>query len=182
MKMAIVAVGVLAAVLSGALSAQEKPAAAPTVSAAMSPADKAAVDAAARALLRAAKLVESTKKLYNQLIPQMMGQIQRRQPDMPGRAFDIIEEELERIPAVASSELHEFTVAMYIERFTVEEMNKIVAFYRSDVGQKAQRELADIGATGVESGRKIGLRLGSLAVERAVKRIQEEGLELKSKP
>jgi hypothetical protein len=101
---------------------------------------------------------------------------------MPGRAFDIIEEELERIPAVASSELHKFTVAMYVERFTVEEMNRIAKFYRSDVGKKTRRELVDIGATGVESGRKISLRLGGLAVERAVKRIQEEGLELKPKP
>ena len=42
---------------------------------------------------------------------------------MLGRVFEIIKEELESIPAVASSELHDFTFKTYAERFTVEEMN-----------------------------------------------------------
>lgn len=134
-------------------------------------------DAAARRLLSVTRMAENTEKLFSQHVAQIMGQLQQNQPDMPGRAFDILEEEFDAIAPTLVTEMLDIAVRMYADRFTAEEMRGIAEFYESDLGQKALTELRALSVSQAAQGRELGARLGRLAAERAVRRIEEEGLD-----
>ena len=139
--------------------------------------EASARQAAALRLVEATRLAETTRALYRQQIAQIMGQLQSQRPEAPGRAFDILEDELEAIAPSVVEETNGVTIEMYRERFTTEELNAIAAFYESPIGQKALNEMRAIAASRATKGQEIGQRLGAAAVARAMERIRSEGLQ-----
>ena len=138
-----------------------------------------ALVAAAERLLEATKVAEVAEDLFEQQIAEVMGHLQRGQPEMPGRAFDIIEEELEATTPEVIEEMMAVSVEMYVERFTAAEMDEIAAFYLTPVGAKALRELRSLSHSGARKGNEIGQRLGREAAQRAFARIKAEGLDVR---
>lgn len=135
-------------------------------------------EAAARRLITVTGMAENTRDRYRQQVAQIVGQMQQRQPELPGRAFDILEEEFEAITPTLVSEMVDIAVGMYAARFTEDEMRRIADFYASDLGRKALTELKALAVSNVTEGRALGQRLGQAAAARAVERIKAEGIDL----
>lgn len=133
---------------------------------------------AALRVVEVTRLAESTRALYQQQVARVMGELQSQRPEAPGRAFDILEDELEAITTAVVEETSTVTVEMYQERFTTDELNAIAVFYESPVGQKALNEMRAIAASGATKGQEIGQRLGAVAAAKAMERIKSEGLKL----
>lgn len=140
--------------------------------------DATARQVAALRLVEATRVAESTRALYRQQVARIMGQLQSQRPEAPGRAFDILEDELEAIAPSVVEETTAVTVELYRERFTTDELNVIAAFYESTVGQKALNEMRAIAASRGTAGQEIGQRLGEIAAAKAMERIRSEGLKL----
>lgn len=134
---------------------------------------------AAERLVAATRLADNARALYQQQVSRIMGSLQSQNPNAPGRAFDILEEELEGITPEVVDQTTKVAVDMYQERFTPEEMNEISTFYESVVGQKALSEMRSLAAARATKGQEIGQRLGAEAAGRAMERIRLEGLQLR---
>ena len=72
----------------------------------------------------------------------------------------------------------DMTAPLYAEKFTVEEMGQVAAFYRSPVGQKFVREQPEIMQRSMRLGMAWGERLGREAVEEARRELKKRGIEL----
>lgn len=139
-------------------------------------------EAAAVRLLEVTELAAKTRDLYRQQMAQIVGRLQRQRPDLPGRAFDILDEEFDAIAPEVTAEMMATAKAMYAERFTAEEMHAIADFYATDVGKKALREMRSLAVERAAKGQEIGRRLGRVAVQRAIERINAAGIDMSPKP
>jgi hypothetical protein len=100
---------------------------------------------------------------------------------MPGRAFDILDEEFEAIMPKVVNAMLDATIELYKRRFSTLELNEISSFYESSLGQKALTQMRSIASIGIDQGKLIGQRYGKEAANKAIRRIREEGLELSSR-
>ena len=70
------------------------------------------------------------------------------------------------------------TAPLYAEKFTVEEMGEVAAFYRSPVGRKFVREQPEIMQRSMRLGMAWGERLGREAAEEARRELKKRGIDL----
>ena len=143
--------------------------------------DEAAAIAAADRMVAATGAEKQARELLEQQIAYLMGRIQQANPNTPGRVFDILEEEYAAIGPDVVEEMVDYTARLYRERFTIDEMLAISAFFETDVGQKARRVMPALRTDGVRRGQEIGARLGQVAAERAMSRIRAEGIDFPPK-
>jgi len=137
----------------------------------------AATIAAARRMLDVTDVAEQARTLMDRQIAYVMGVMQQRNPNTPGRVFDILEEEFAAIGPTAVSEIVDYTVTLYAERLTAEEMNGLADFYETELGRKALSVLPTLMSDGASKGQEIGQRLGQQAAAKAMARIRAEGLD-----
>lgn len=149
--------------------------------AAAADAPDAATIAAARRLLDVTAVAEQAETLMDRQIAYVMGVMQQRNPDTPGRVFDILEEEFAAIGPTAVAEIVDYTVTLYAERLTAEEMNALADFYETELGRKALSVLPELMSDGAARGQEIGQRLGQQAAAKALARIRAEGLDRPAK-
>jgi hypothetical protein len=154
---------------------QSQPTDAPAAASA-APAQTAEAMAAAQRVLALSQADDLARNIFRSQVAGVIGQLQQNAPDLPGRAFVILEEEFDRIEDQMVDELVLATAVMYAERFTVAELGELAAFYESSAGQKALLELPKLANAGMVQGREIGERLGEVAATRALDRMDAEGL------
>ncbi len=139
--------------------------------------DAAAERAAAERLVAATRMEQAARERYRQQVADVMGKMQSLRPEMPGRAFDIIEEEFTAIEGDVAREVVDAVIDMYMSRFSAAEMDAIADFYETDVGRKALDELPALANSGAVLGHQIGRRLGEKAGQRALQRMREQGID-----
>ena len=137
--------------------------------------------AAAARLAAAINFREAAFAQYQSEIAGVMGQLQQSNPGMPGRAFDILDEEFEAIMPKVVNAMLDATIELYKDRFSTLELNEISSFYESSLGQKALIQMRSIASIGIDKGKLIGQRYGKEAANKAIRRIREEGLDLSSR-
>jgi hypothetical protein len=133
---------------------------------------------AANRLLQAIKFREGAKRQYQSEVAGIMGKLQQSNPNLPGRAFDILDEEFELVMPEVVDAMTTITRGLYQERFSITELNTISEFYETQTGQKTLQQLQIISSIGSEQGKAIGNHFGQEAARRAIQRIKKEGLEL----
>lgn len=139
-------------------------------------ADTAARQAAAENLADSIGLAEASRTTHRDGVAELLGRIQQQSPNVPGKAFDILEQEYDAVEDDVVTAMVAATVALYVESFTAAEMDAIAAFYRTPAGMKALREMPALSREGAAAGQAIGERLGAVAAQRAMSRIRAEGL------
>lgn len=137
--------------------------------------------AAAARLAAATNFRETAFAQYQSEIAGVMGQLQQSNPGMPGKAFDILDEEFEAIMPKVVNAMLDATIELYKDRFSTLELNEISSFYESSLGQKALIQMRSIASIGIDQGKLIGQRYGKEAANKAIRRIREEGLDLSSR-
>ena len=111
-------------------------------------------------------------------IQQMSAVLRQAHPDLDQRAFDILKEE---VALVIQEEMHvsgkfvELIYPIYDRYFTVEDLEAMLEFYRTDLGQKVLAVMPIISREAMLVGRQFGEALAPKIERRIVDRLQREG-------
>ncbi len=122
--------------------------------------------------LKIRKLLELTgaAELGGQVVAQMFPSMRRMAPQVPGKVWDDLEREMQkRVPEMA-----EIIVPIYDDHFTQSDIDALIAFYRTPVGQKFIAELPAITQESMEAGQRWGASIGREVVEK----LRSKGYEL----
>lgn len=112
------------------------------------------------------------------LSQQLFAVIDDRQNQVPVEVYEIIVEQSKRLVDERLPELLEEIVPIYHRHFTHDEIRQLIAFYRTDVGQKTLRALPRIIEESGTLGQQWGEILGMELIQRVDLELSAQGLHL----
>ena len=119
--------------------------------------------AAARELLDAIGAKEMITKTFEMLGPLEAEQIRKRNPNVSEKALTVFSAAMQQELAASNGQLVDICAELYAEHFTTDELHKITAFYRSDVGRKftatAPQMMQELGPIARHFGQDVGRRV-----------------------
>lgn len=117
---------------------------------------------------------QASVQVFEQMLPSMSEMFRVMLDTMPAqtreRAVRIMEEEGRK--SFTAERMVEELVPIYDRHFTAEEIKSLIAFYESPVGKKLVGEQPNI----IREASAVGEKIGNEAVERVLRRYQEEGI------
>jgi hypothetical protein len=140
----------------------------------------AAQETAAPALAKARELIEITgaialtKDAMRAGLKQQIELQRQTNTKVPGQFWDefgpAFNEEMEKQIGVLVDQI----AMLYAETFSEQELGELIAFYRTDVGQKAIRELPKLTQESMKFGEQWGATVGEAAGKVAAERVQKK--------
>lgn len=112
--------------------------------------------------------LNGTEETFSLVLEQMMTNFRDLLPDVPDRLWRELELEISK---TSLDDLVDLYAPIYAKHLTQEEMNDIVAFYKSPTGKKFGTITPKITEDAMSAGEKWGRKIG----ERILKRLKEEG-------
>jgi hypothetical protein len=117
--------------------------------------DTAPADAAKSAAIKEFLTVSGTKQAMDQMVDQMIGQMKQMAPqNMPG---DFWEKASQRLK---SGELLELLVPVYNQYYSTEDLQGLIAFYKTPLGKKMVASMPNIMRESYEVGNQWGQKVG----------------------
>jgi hypothetical protein len=118
------------------------------------------------------------KQMSGAAIAQMSRSLKAARPDLPQELFDVMEEEVnqvidENLPAFVA-----VVVPIYDKHFTHQEIKGLLAFYRTELGQKMIRVTPFLLRESRAAGLQWGQSLGPELQRRIIERFKKEGIDL----
>ncbi len=110
------------------------------------------------------------------LSQQVSIQLQKANPNVPPRAFEIVNEVIASFFRDSQGDLIEETVRIYAKYFTVQDIRGIIAFNRTPLGKKMISVMPAITKESIQLGVALHRRLQPAINAEIKKRLTEEGL------
>lgn len=143
----VLAAGLLAALLAAPCGAQETPTESPK-----------------RPVILKLMQITRSAELGVQMRDQMLAQIKQISPEAPAELLDELGSMFD--PA----ELQEATVPIYERNFSLEELEALVAFYESPLGETLLTKMPAVMQEALAVGNEIGMRKAEAMIERLKER------------
>ena len=116
-----------------------------------------------------------------QVIEMMVGQIapalEQLNPGQGALVASILRNEFMDVVGERMGEFENLIIDVYDDRFSAEEIDGLLAFYRTPLGLRLIEELPELFQQSMLAGQAWGQRIGEEAVRRAFDAMQEQGLE-----
>jgi hypothetical protein len=116
------------------------------------------------------------------VVKQMTETIQKTRPDIPSEMFDILLEEVNKTIAEAlvakEGGFIELVIPIYHKHLSHDEIKGLIAFYQTELGQKALRVLPTLVQESMTAGQRWGQELGPVIGQRVIQRFKEKGIDL----
>lgn len=122
----------------------------------------------ARANVRKLLFLMGSDKLAMQVMEQMIGQFKTLLPDIPASFWG------EFMKEVDPKELIEIQVPVYLKNLSPADVQELIRFYESPVGQRYSAVMPVI----TQESMAVGQKWGALMGERIMKRLQEKGYKI----
>ena len=103
--------------------------------------------------------VTGVAELMGEMGGMLMGQLKRMAPDVPEAEWEKYEKRLQ------GSTLIDMSIPIYAEHFTPEEIDQLVKFYSTPIGQKTIKTMPLVLRESMESGQKWGQETGMKIIE-----------------
>ena len=129
-------------------------------------ADVPAISAKKGETIRTLLDVMGVQRLADAMIDQMFDQFAKNAPSVPLNAWNRLRKRMK------GAELIELMTPIYDKYYTQEDLEAMIRFYRSPVGQKVVKTLPDVSREGFQVGQQWGRRKG----EEVMKELRSEGL------
>ena len=111
------------------------------------------------------------------MVEQMTDLLKQSNPEIPPRAFTILEEEVDAIIREELGAFVEMLYPIYHDHFTLSEVNGLISFYETPLGRKVVATLPLITQESMLAGQQWGETLAPKIGPRIMRRFQEEGIE-----
>lgn len=118
------------------------------------------------------------EQVMNTLMPQLFEMLRKANRDIPAEAMAAIEAAATDEMRKAMPELLEPMVRLHDRHFTEQEVDALLAFYRSPVGRKVIEKMPLITQQSMAMGHAWGESVGRRLVERVGRTARERGLKL----
>ena len=128
--------------------------------------------------LKVANTAEILEQAVVSNLQLALGTVYRNKPEIPEKlkqkTFDILVETFkENIDGVLIS-----MALIYEEAFTLEEIQEMTEFYKSELGQKILNKLPGVMQTATVMGMQWGQKIAAIAMERIRKELASEGYDI----
>ncbi len=124
-------------------------------------------DRSKREAIRRLLNITGTPELGMRIAERIVENIKRSHPDVPDKFWNEFEEEMTR------DEFIGIIVPLYDEHFSQDEIQELITFFKTDVGQKYVENLPELSTQSMQAGRRWGQKLG----QRIVDKLQAKGYE-----
>ena len=125
---------------------------------------KAAETTTKRESIRKLLEITGTPKLGLELAQRIIASMKRRHPNVPEKFWDEFEDEMSEEAFI------ERIVPVYADNFSKEEIERLIEFYKTDVGQKYVEKLPTLTRASMSAGRQWGRKMGQRVVEKLKRR------------
>ena len=112
------------------------------------------------------------------VVAQMSQSMRAARPDMPPRAFDLVEDVTNEVIQQEFPSLVDDLVDLYARHLTLAEIQEISAFYETPVGRKVITVMPRLMADVIEMSQAWAIEIQPLLRARMMERLQQEGLAL----
>ena len=119
---------------------------------------------------------------FEAIVPLMfesqMKVIKAARPDVSQQALDRFRDVFVEEFTDSMDELLVGVASVYTKHFTVEEMQEIISFYDTPVGQKMINKMPQMMQESMQVGGAIGAKVGMDVAQRAMEKVRSEGFDL----
>lgn len=120
-------------------------------------------------------------KQFSDLFIQNMIQVMKEEyPEINPKTFEVIKDEVTKVINETFSkgnELNEMMYPIYVKFFSAEEIQQLIDFNKSELGQKLNQVLPKITHESMAAGEVLGRSLQPIIKQRIESRLLKEGLE-----
>jgi len=112
-------------------------------------------------------------------LQQMTMALKSINPEIPPRAFIILEEEINAVireEMLEKDSLYELIYPIYHKYLTLEDTGALIAFYHTPVGRKTIRVMPQLTQEAMQAGRLWGQPLDTIMQQRIANRLEKEGI------
>lgn len=116
----------------------------------------------------------------NAFLQQMTVALKSINPEIPPRAFTILEEEVNAVireEMLEKDSLYELIYPIYHNYLTLEDTRELIAFYNTPVGRKMIRVMPQLTQESMQAGQAWGQSLGPIMQQRIANRLEKEGIK-----
>lgn len=118
------------------------------------------------------------QKVENYVVGQMTDNLKETRPDIPAKMYDVLKEEVRSAIEDNRDELEALLIPMYHKHYSHQEIQGLLAFYRTDLGKKTVKLMPIMAQESLESGRQWG-RIVVLEIRKRVTvKFKEHGYEI----
>ncbi|MEQ8313028.1 MAG: DUF2059 domain-containing protein [Gammaproteobacteria bacterium] len=137
-------------------------------------------EAAIRLLIEETGALDMGEQFADLFVTQMSQGLRQARPDIPPRAFVIIREETMATlqEELESGSMEDLVVPIYAKYFTLEEVQELLAFYRTPIGRKTVEVMPVLTQESMQVGQSWGMAIGPVIGQRVAERLAEEGIEV----
>lgn len=134
--------------------------------------------AAAVELLEASNSRAMMMQMIDAMAPMMVGQLKHEHPQLSDKAAAAFTTAFKEEMAANLDSLMAMMAAVYVEHFSEADLKAITAFYRSEAGKHCLAEMPGILKETMPLGMQWGREIGPKAAEKAIKKLEKEGVSL----
>lgn len=126
--------------------------------------------------------LSQTESLFQQLLPTLLQQtktqVKALRPDIPDEVWTLVFEEGEAAFRDSLGAFIERLIPVYDRVFTEAEIDGMLAFYASDVGQSVVKKLPQVTVEAAIVGQQWGLAVGQEIQRRMLSKLRDEGYQI----
>lgn len=140
----------------------------------------AAKKAAIRELMDITGSVQIGEMFAAAFLQQMTLAMKNMNPEIPPRAFTILEEEINAVireEMLEKDSLYDLIYPVYHKYLTLEDTRALLAFYNTPVGRKTIRVMPQLTREAMLAGQSWGQSLDDLLRQRLAQRLEKEGIK-----
>lgn len=115
--------------------------------------DPNAISAETRAKIEELLAITTSNDLNTQIVEGIIGQFRQISPDVPDEWWDRFADKIDY------DELNAIVIPIYAQNFTDEELDGIIAFYRTPVGQSVLEKMPAVIQDSLTAGQSWGIRI-----------------------
>mgnify|MGYP001561196161 CR=1 FL=1 len=115
-------------------------------------------------------------------IKQTTAIFKKSQPDLPEKAFEILEQETTKIvneEMLEKESFYELLYPIYDKYYSIEDIKGLINFYKTPLGKKTIEVLPNLSHESFMAGQKWGQAIGPKIGKKLEERYKEEGIDLK---
>jgi len=112
-------------------------------------------------------------------LQQMTMALRSINPEIPPRAYTIMEEEINAVirkEMLEKDSLYELIYPVYHKYLTLEDTRALIAFYNTPVGRKTIRVMPQLTQEAMQAGKLWGQSLDAIMHQRIADRLEKEGI------
>lgn len=130
------------------------------------------------------KLLEMTgalalgRQMSDFFVTRFTEALRQTRPDIPQQVLDVLPEEVDAVVSANMDDLKAGVIPIYHKHFTGRDIEEMIGFYSTPLGQKTIRLLPVLMSESMQFGEQWGRSLAPAIEQRVKARLKKEGYEL----